>query len=352
MDDKGPSKMFRVLQILIPLASVAVAVTAILLTIASRKKELTCTLVNSTRLVSENLGGIHPDLHVEFHGQAIFSLTKTTFSLRNTGAAAVKVQDVVEPIRLKFPGSARLLSAVVEKTLPSDLKFSARVVPESGEVLLDFPLLNSNDEAFFSVYIFNSDSQRPTLEGRVVDVPQMVYSEINVSAAGDRSWPLQSHATRSVVRWILIVLYCSLAGVFLGVWVGGIVDYARYLPWKRKWSPAYDALWREWEIKARKTATAGNQGTNVMNSLDEGDEVAKRNREIEQAYLAHALAVRGPHFFRPFGFDEELKKKGIPSHPNPMVESLSGLAGFSVLMLSLAAIGSLTALIVYRALNG
>src|SRR5882762_1838283 len=110
MEEKAPSRIFRALQILISLAAVVVGITGVLLTVAARKKELTCSLVNSTRLVSENLGGIHPDMHVEFHGQPIFSLAKMTFDLRNTGAAAIMAKDVVEPVRLAFPPTTRLMS--------------------------------------------------------------------------------------------------------------------------------------------------------------------------------------------------------------------------------------------------
>ena len=46
MEEKGPSRLFRVLQILIPLAGVAVGITGVLLTVASRKKEITCTQVS------------------------------------------------------------------------------------------------------------------------------------------------------------------------------------------------------------------------------------------------------------------------------------------------------------------
>jgi hypothetical protein len=151
MAEKATSKSFRTLQIFISLVGIAVAITAALLTIAARKKELTCTQVNSSRLVSENLGGIHPDLHVDFRGQTIFSLTKMTFTLRNTGAAAIKAGDVIESVRLQFPPTTKLMSATLERTFPPDSKFSIAALPESKQVVFDFPLLNAGDEIIFSV---------------------------------------------------------------------------------------------------------------------------------------------------------------------------------------------------------
>lgn len=343
MGEKPPSRIFRTLQILIPLLGVGVGITGVLLTVAARKKELTCTLVNSTRLVSENLGGINPDMHVEFHGQPIFSLTKMTFDVRNTGAAAIMAKDVVEPVRLVFPQGARLMSAIVERTFPSDLKFSARTLPESNVVELDFPLLNRGDEAFFSVYVFNSETQRPALDGRVVDVPQLIYSDTSASAARQNMWPFQSHATRSVVRWVLVCIYGGLTGLFLGLWVGGIVSYAKYLPWKRKWKHLYDEAVKEVEESARQKRS---EQQDTKPGIPEIEGLVSR----EEAY--RLAAARGQFVLFDRGFAEELSKKGIPEHPHPTVETIGGLAGFSGLMIGLALVSSTTALVAFRGLGG
>jgi len=301
--------------------------------------------------VSENLGGIHPDMRVQFRDQPIFSLTKVTFSLRNTGAAAVKAQDVVEPIRLKFPAAARLLSALVEKTSPSDLKFSVKAVPDSGEVVLDFPLFNSNDEAVFSVYIFNSEMQRPTLEGRVVDVPQMIYSEANVSAAGQHPWPLQGRATRSVLRWPLMVLYGGLAALFTGIWVSGIVSYVSYLPWKWRWADSYKAFCDEWNSTQKEKAKAlKKEGTNAP-PVEQDQYEMRHVDELGRIYSRHEMIASGLPFLRGSRFDKDLKEKGIPDHPHPMVESFAGLVGLSVFMAVLASTALFTMLIVHGALK-
>jgi hypothetical protein len=357
MDEKAPSKIFRTLQILIPLVSVAVGIIGVLLTVAARKKELTCALVNSTRLVSENLGGIHPDMHVEFHGQPIFSLTKMTFDLRNTGAAAIMAKDVVEPVRLSFPATTKLMSATVERTFPADLKFSARVAPESRDVVLDFPLLNRGDEAIFSVYVLNSEAQKPNLEGRIVDVPQLVYAETNVSAARQNMWPFQSHATRSVVRWVLVIIYSALALLFLGICITGIGSYLKYLPWKHKWKHLYDGVIEELE-KGRSAGSAADShpiktaGERLL-TPEEAFRIKIAGEQRPTPSEAFALGtLRGHMLLFDDSFGEELKKRGIPGHPHPMVESLGGLAVLGASMFCLAVVCSTTAFVVYRALGG
>jgi hypothetical protein len=350
MEEKAPSKLFRTLQILIPLASVVVAITGVLLTVAARKKELTCTLVNSTRLVNENLGGISPDLHVEFHGQPIFSLTKMTFEFRNTGAAAILAKDVVEPVKLAFPVGTKLMSSSVEKTFPPDLSFSARAFPDGAAVYLEFPLLNRGDEALFSVYVLNSELQRASLEGRIVDVPQLIYSEANAGAVRQSTWPFQSHATRSVVRWMLVTIYSTLTLLFLGLWIGCIRSYVSYLPWKRKWKNQYDKVVTDLKEAANKDASRA----------------APRERRVESESSVllpppdgwtdpddiHRYLTTREHVFVPSNkMNEELKKRGIEVHPGSFIDSIGALSSFSALLLSLAAVSSTTALIIYRSLS-
>ena len=354
MDEKTPSKLFRTLQILIPLASVAVGITGVLLTVASRKKELTCTLVSSTRLVSENLGGIHPDLHVEFHGQPIFSLSKMTFVLRNTGAAAILEKDIVESVKLSFPEGTKLLSSNVERTFPADLKFSTRSGPDPASVELQFPLLNRGDEALFSVYLLNSEPQKPNLEGRIVDVPQLVYSEANVAAVKQNFWPLQSHATRSVVRWTLASLYCGFTLLFLGLWMGCVGSYVSYLPWKRKWKSRYDQVVEELE-EATKQERAKQQAEAPAPSdrdLARDEEIlALREGMVSPDEIAHFTASAQHAVVSHGKLNRELKKRGIAGHPGSFIDSIGALAGFSALLLGLSAVCSTTALIVYRALS-
>jgi hypothetical protein len=343
MDDSSKATVVRVLQILIPLASVSVAVVSLLLTVAARKKELTCTLLASTRLVSENLGGINPDLHVEFRGQPITTLSNMSFSLRNTGAAAIKGTDISEPLRIQFPASTRLLSAVVERTSPQRFLFSATTVTESSEVVLTFSLLNAGDEAQFSVYALNSDVQRPMFEGRVVDVSQMQFVDISGASGAPPVSFIRNHAMRTIIRWTLCTLFGVLTAVFVGLWVSSVVSFARYLPWKRKWKRSYDEVVEALRKKERDEMEVHKA------ALSE----AERKLVEQQIPWRDAIRRDDPMGIVSLpGLEDELKKRGIPEYPNPTVESLGGLAGLSVLLLSLTFVCSITGLIIYGAMKG
>jgi hypothetical protein len=268
-----------------------------------------------------------------------------TFSLRNTGAAAIMAKDVMEPLRLVFPPSTRLMSANVERTFPQDLKFSARAVPDSEQVVLDFPLLNRGDEAFFSVYVFNSELQRPSLEGRIVDVPQLVYSEANVPTANRGSWPFQSHATRSVVRWVLVTIYGGLTLLFLGIGVSGIGSYVSYLPWKSKWKRLYDEVREELSKTYRQEREARKAALPAIPAPIVGPEGEVAPEEVYRSAIMHGRFILDDN-----RITKELEKRGIPPNPHPMVESIGGLAMLVAAMVSLALVCSTTGLIVYRAL--
>jgi hypothetical protein len=350
---EGTSKgtVVRLLQVFMPIVGVSVAVISLLLTVAARKKELTCTLTSSTRLVSENLGGIHPDLHVEFRDQPITSLSKLSFNFRNTGAAAIKGADVVEPVRLEFPLGTKLLSATVDKTLPQQFNFSATVSPDSRYVLLSFSLLNAGDEAQFSVYVLNSSLQQPIFLGRIVDVSQMVYSDAVGGAVttGSAVVPLiRSHPVRSVLRWVLSVVFAALALFFIGLWIGGIVSYVGYLPWKWKFKKQYDEIFTE-AVKRRReelkqqTAVRQNQDASPAEVYYGAGTFIVDDVVLHEGHPVRMASIPG--------LNEELSKKGIPEHPRPMVESLWGMAALSISLLSVALLFALTTLIVYQALR-
>jgi hypothetical protein len=335
----------RVLQVLVPLVGVSVTVISLLLTIAARKKELTCIQIASTRLVSENLGGIHPDLHVEFHGQPIGSLSKETFSLRNTGAAAIKGTDILEPVHLQFPPSTKLLTAIAERTSPSGFSFGATAAPDSNAINLSFSLLNAGDEAQFSVYLLNADVQKPTFAGRVVDVTQMSF--VDASSASDAP-PLpffRSHAVRSIFRWTLSIIYGALTAIFIGFWVAALVSYLKYLPWKRKWKSEYDEVIKQLSRKERRQLEKAK-----AELASDSEEKAVLDREILWREIAVHRGVL--QFVMPKGIEEELRKKGIPSHPDPTVETIAGLAGLSLLLLTLGFVCSLTFFLAYGGLRG
>ncbi|HEV2990333.1 MAG TPA: hypothetical protein VG759_17980 [Candidatus Angelobacter sp.] len=233
MNENDKSSFAKVLPIVVPIVSVLVALASLLVGIAARKKELTCTLLSSSSIVSANPNGINPDIKVEFRGQQIVSLSKLTFSLKNSGSGAVRVGDVTEPVRVVFPSQNRVLNSSVDGTLPQHFTFSVKLDPISNAVLCDFPLLNAGDEAFFSVYVQAPRNVGVSFEGRVVDVPQMPYVDKSNIEATRMPQVLSSHAVRMILRWVLVIIYAGVAIVFIILWLRDIKDEIVYRKWRR-----------------------------------------------------------------------------------------------------------------------
>ncbi len=322
MAENDKLTLTRVLQFLIPTAGVTVAIISVLLSVASRKKELTCTL---------------------FRGQPIYSLSKMTFTLRNTGSAAVRSQDVSEPVHLQFPVSAKLLNVSVEKTSPLKFSFFAKSIPETSQVELDFPLLNSGDEGTFSVYLLNSDPQQPSFEGRVVDVPQLVYVESSQNADPNAGWPHWSHATRTIIRWLLLVLYCLLTAGSIGIILYEVVSRIRKARWVRRWSKLSEELQKEMSVREE------------AESKKEWDRLRQESEKLNPAERKDYFIANAPKYdyrARRRRISEEYKKKGIPPEPDTITDTFGDFVSFALVFAGIAFLFAVTAVVVHTALPG
>jgi hypothetical protein len=328
-----------------------VAIVALLLALAARKKELTCTYLGASKLVSIDPGGVHPDVRMEFRGVTITSLYKLSFRLKNTGAAAIKRADVSDPITLRFSSGTKLLNTTVERTIPSRFPVSASL--DGTSVLIDFPLLNSGDEADLAVYIYNSAPSEPSFEGRIVDVKQFLISDTQ----GDNSARLavlHNTAVREVLYWFLVLLYSGLSIVALAGAFAVPTDYVRGIFWNKNWKAKYDAersAWRAKEVQEEEAAWNDwkaklNAGIVVLHK--EGDEGS--NAQVKMLPSPRSADIR-VYLAKDDPFIKLLKEKGIPQNPFPFAETLWGTIGATFVLLAVSAIFAMTAYLSHVALR-
>jgi hypothetical protein len=121
------------------------------------------------------------------------------------------------------------------------------------------------------------------------------------------------------------------------------VSYLKYLPWKRKWGDAYGKLVDEFREKEREKFESAK-----ATLASDADERAVLEKEL----LVSEMIRHGAFPIYPVAISKELREKGIPPHPDPVVESLGGLAGLSLLLLTLAFVSTLTSLLAYGGLRG
>jgi hypothetical protein len=243
--DKERLTTSRLLQILVPIVSATVALVSLSLTIAARKKELTCAYLGGEKIISFEPSRMPADLKVELHGQGIASLEKMRFALRNTGSAAIRAEDVKESLRLVYPSTTKILNSVVDRTSPADFIFHASVAPEQSAVICDFVLLNAGDEADFSIYLYNSEATRPEFRGRVVDVRTLESVDESAYRLANPFPFIKTPNVRKVLYRGILTGSAVLAALFILVAVFSGIQFVKGRLWEQKWGERYRSLLRE-----------------------------------------------------------------------------------------------------------
>jgi len=316
MADEKNITVSRLLQIVVPVASVAIALASLFLGLSARRKELSCVYLGSERLVSVSYS-MAPDLSVRYHGEPVTSLTKMSYVIRNVGAVAVKGTDVVEPLELDYPDGTRILNAGVDRTLPSEFSFSA--AQKGDSVSLGFALLNPGDEAYVAVYVYNSEPKYPKLRGRIVDVHLSQASDVRDSQG--RPLPFVSNSsTRAIAFWTLLGVNAVIGIGLFGLWLYAVWETATASSWRRRWKAAY--------------ATA-------IEELKEADKYAheRLTKSMDKAgFNSQYLGKNAQNL---------LRQKGIPEPPTSGFDTLSEALGLTILLVGLSASFLFTCLYIY-----
>jgi hypothetical protein len=323
MADEQKARLSRILQTIVPIAGVTVALLSFFLGYVSRKKQLTSVYLGAEKLVSVS-NAVAPDVSVQYHGEKVYSLSKMNFVIRNSGAAAIKGGDatagrgdVVEPVQLEFPTEVKILSTSVERTLPSEFSFTTK--PSGNYVDLGFPLLNPGDEAYFAVYIYNSEPRTPRLRGRIVDVQLSQTAEVR--DAQGRALPFISNpSTRTGVFWTLLVVNAIIAVALFGFWIYLTKEYIVFRTWMGRY-------------KERTRAAI--------------EELTDKN-SYEYKYLKEGLD-KGNNMLMNAESKAILKEKGIPEPPWTEVNAVGEAASWTLALLGLTASFVFTCLYLYTA---
>lgn len=305
MADLEKSKLVRVVQVLVPIVGVAVAAIGLLIGLAGRKKELVCAYLGADKLVSLDAGGISSAVKVEYEDQTVTSLVKMRFVIRNTGSLAIKGEDVLEPVTLYFPKSVKLLNTSVDRTLPVRFNFEVALNPADNTVTTRFPLLNSGDEAYFSVFTYDSTPITPEVGGRIVDV---IGIESLDDSQHQQSNPFpftSSIGVRRVVYWVVLSFNALCAILISGVGVYAIVIFARQRFWWSRWRKTFE----------------------------------EKRRLLADEYKRPPPP---PAMVLDYRTKQELKKQGIPEEPDSPYGGWKDLLGGTLVLTVLAALFAVT----------
>jgi hypothetical protein len=330
MADSEKGKLIRVLQVLVPIVGVTVAVIGLFIGLAARKKELVCAYLGAEKLVSLDAGGISAAVKVEYENQAVTSLVKMRFVIRNTGSSAIKGDDVLEPISLYFPQSVKLLNSSVDRTLPARFSFDVVSNPADNTVTIKFPLLNSGDEAYFSVYTYDSAPVTPEVLGRIVDVRQIESLDDSQRQQADPFPFTSSIGVRRVLYWVVLGFNASCGGVAVGFALYFILLFARLQLWWSKWRKRFDET-RKAIVDKYKGALSFNETRGVL---------VQGQQDLPSGHTLDYMAK------------QELKKQGTPDEPDSLYDNWKDLLGGTLVLSVLATIFLVTTLFMFHSPRG
>lgn len=108
------------------------------------KSEIELKVIESSVIIEKpkKLDG----LVISYGGEELDELSKTTFSLSNTGRTPLLKKDVVQPIHVRFSPESRIIDAKIEATNPKDMGATIQFNRADGYIVFDIPLLNPGDQ--------------------------------------------------------------------------------------------------------------------------------------------------------------------------------------------------------------
>jgi len=143
---------------------------------------------------------------ITYAGEALDELSKTSFSVINTGRTPILKKDVASPITVKFAKEANVIDVKLDGMQPKDLGATLKFNKEDGELILEFPLFNPGDKMDFSVLAKTSNVQFDSV-GRIAGVPTLVVKDVSQERVG-KSRPF---ATYPVSFFSLLLIIASLS---------------------------------------------------------------------------------------------------------------------------------------------
>lgn len=240
-------------------------------------------------------------LALTYAGEAVDTLTNVTFRLRNSGRAAFRAAQVVEPIQLRFLGAKKIFDLRVVDQAPRDLKIelTSSVPPEAPSVIVRFPLLNPGDTVTFSVLV-DQVNPRVITSARIEGVHEIefVQDATGASAAQLRiSWNLVAAALGVLFSFgfvAIAIASLSMQKIVIAQWKNGLFGFpmnATAIDYWRFTEAYFKDIRVKFQLRPMEVAlqTLGD-GANATDEQQREIEAAFE-RILETRYVDHAVLI-------------------------------------------------------------
>lgn len=184
MEDVIPGWLMKKKNI-IPWVAICIAIIGIVIPIIigsyKSKRALELNFLEQINILTkpENLDG----LMITYAGEPIDGISKSIFSLENTGRSAIGETEVKKPVTLQFSIDSHIIDCSVEHVNPADLEVEMTFDKPNQNVQIKSSLLNPGDKIYFSVLsksaIVNFDVSARIENISQIDVIQSVSTPDN-----------------------------------------------------------------------------------------------------------------------------------------------------------------------------
>lgn len=137
--------------------------------------------IDSTKLIDLSVGAIPASVTMEYNGEKIRCLHKTTVRFWNAGKKPIKQEDLVPnflkiPFGNKLESDNKILSVNVDKSR-SQIEVSTQTIHDEGFITFSFNFLDKGDNVCITI-LHTADNPPVQIEGYIVGVPNGL---VNVS---------------------------------------------------------------------------------------------------------------------------------------------------------------------------
>lgn len=140
------------------------AIIVPILTIQRKVKKLSFNISRPVPLVKVD-PPLQDSLKITFQGKEIESLYVHSIPFANNGNVAIKKDDYVEPLTIRFEEDASILSFGIRNIYPKGAKIDAVVLENSIKLI---PILLNKGDRFW-LYVWSTSPRQPEVEARIVE---------------------------------------------------------------------------------------------------------------------------------------------------------------------------------------
>ena len=194
----------------ITFASLVIAILGVVVPIAwdyyPGHKGVSLTLISPSHVISSNAAV--DGLEIIYKGNKLYSLSRMTFLVENTGSKPILATDVVSPIKIEASKKSNILDVIIDSKQPENLE--VRITNSNRSAEINFSLLNPGDTVLISLLVDSLDKEfRATT--RIAGV-----KDLNVS----------NEPPKTLTAWALLWIPVGLLSVLL--LLTSVVGFIRY----------------------------------------------------------------------------------------------------------------------------